>query len=316
MIIHSKVERRAGQALILLLAAAMVALAGCTPQIDTPAQQPPESSTPPGTPPEQAVENDEARTTSHTPGKTGAERREAPVQSSGEASEQAAHPLSMQRSSKLLAHDAARPVPQPLDPNIVWPVEPTDRENYAALDDNPVRLVREHPVSTFSIDVDTGAYANVRRFLNHGQLPPTDAVRIEELINYFSYEYPLPGNRDTPFSISTEMAAAPWNDEALLLSVGIRGYEPDAEQRPPANLVFLLDVSGSMNSQDKLPLLKNAFRLLTRRLSGDDRVSIVVYAGASGLVLEPTAGDQQARILAALDRLHAGGSTNGGDGPP
>jgi Ca-activated chloride channel family protein len=265
-------------------------------------------------PPEQAVENDEARETTHTPGNAGPERHEAPAQTSGAASEQVAASLSMQRSHKLLAQDAARPVPQPLDPNIVWPVEPTDRENYAALDDNPVRLVHEHPVSTFSIDVDTGAYANVRRFLNQGRLPPTDAVRIEELINYFSYDYPLPRHRETPFSISTEMAAAPWNDEALLLSVGIRGYELDAEQRPPANLVFLLDVSGSMNSQDKLPLLKNAFRLLTRRLTGDDRVSIVVYAGASGLVLEPTAGDEQARILAALDRLHAGGSTNGGDG--
>jgi Ca-activated chloride channel family protein len=187
-------------------------------------------------------------------------------------------------------------------------------ERYQHLDDNPVRLVAEEPVSTFSIDVDTGAYANVRRFLNAGQLPPQDAVRVEEMINYFDYQYAPPQSRETPFSVSTEVAPAPWNAQALLLKVGVKGFEIAASERPPANLVFLIDVSGSMQTPDKLPLLKNAFRLLTDQLTARDRVSMVVYAGSSGVVLEPTAGDQKFRIREAIDRLEAGGSTNGAEG--
>ncbi|HVF18324.1 MAG TPA: VWA domain-containing protein [Steroidobacteraceae bacterium] len=190
----------------------------------------------------------------------------------------------------------------------------TNTERYQHLDENPVRLVHEHPVSTFSIDVDTGAYANVRRFLNDGQLPPQDAVRIEEMINYFDYEYAPPATRDTPFRVATELSPAPWNEEALLLKVGIKGFDIAAKDRPPANLVFLIDVSGSMQSPDKLPLLKNAFRLLTDQLTAHDRVSMVVYAGSSGVVLEPTAGDQKHKIREAIDRLEAGGSTNGAEG--
>ncbi len=187
-------------------------------------------------------------------------------------------------------------------------------ERYEHLNDNPVKLAAEHPVSTFSIDVDTGAYANVRRYLNGGQLPPQDAVRVEELVNYFDYDYTAPTTRDTPFSVTTDLATAPWNSEALLLRIGIKGYEVPAEQRPAANLVFLIDVSGSMQSPDKLPLLKNAFRLLTHQLTAKDRVSLVVYAGSSGVVLEPTAGNEQRKILAAIERLEAGGSTNGAAG--
>jgi Ca-activated chloride channel homolog len=189
-----------------------------------------------------------------------------------------------------------------------------DTERYQHQQDNPVRLVVEHPVSTFSIDVDTGAYANVRRFLNEGRLPPQDAVRVEEMINYFDYDYAPPSNRETPFRVSTEVAPAPWNASALLLSVGIKGFEVAPEQRPAANLVFLIDVSGSMNSPDKLPLLKKAFRLLTEQLTARDRVSMVVYAGSTGVVLEPTRGDQKHRIYEALERLSAGGSTNGASG--
>jgi Ca-activated chloride channel family protein len=194
------------------------------------------------------------------------------------------------------------------------PMPSQDAERYAALDDNPVHRVAEQPVSTFSIDVDTGAYANVRRFLNAGQLPPEDAVRVEEMLNYFDYSYPAPTTRSTPFRVSTELARTPWNPESMLLKVGIKGFEVPAEDRPPANLVFLIDVSGSMQSPDKLPLLKNAFRLLTQQLSHRDRVSMVVYAGASGVVLEPTAGDHKRRILDAIAQLEAGGSTNGADG--
>ena len=191
---------------------------------------------------------------------------------------------------------------------------PQNTERYDAINDNPVHRVAEQPVSTFSIDVDTGAYANVRRFLTAGQLPPEDAVRVEEMLNYFDYSYPAPATRATPFRVSTELGLTPWNPDSLLLKVGIKGYSVPATERPAANLVFLIDVSGSMQSPDKLPLLKNAFRLLTQQLSSRDRISMVVYAGASGVVLEPTAGDHKQRILDAIAQLEAGGSTNGADG--
>jgi Ca-activated chloride channel family protein len=192
--------------------------------------------------------------------------------------------------------------------------QPTNTERYEHNDDNPVHRVAEQPVSTFSIDVDTGAYANVRRFLTDGQLPPQDAVRVEEMINYFDYRYAPPASRDVPFRVATEVAPAPWNSQALLMKIGIKGFEVAAAERPPANLVFLIDVSGSMQSPDKLPLLKNAFRLLTDQMTARDRVSMVVYAGSSGVVLEPTPGDQKHKIREAIDRLEAGGSTNGAEG--
>ncbi|MDG4554986.1 MAG: VWA domain-containing protein [Candidatus Competibacter sp.] len=194
------------------------------------------------------------------------------------------------------------------------PSEPTDREKYAQIEDNPVKRAAEQPVSTFSIDVDTGAYANVRRFLKAGRLPPRDAVRVEELINYFDYDYPPPDDREPPFRVNTELAPTPWNSQTLLLAVGIKGYELPRTQLPPANLVFLIDVSGSMNSADKIGLLKPALKLLVRQLRPKDKVAIAVYAGAAGMVLEPTPGNQKAKIEAALDQLAAGGSTNGGAG--
>jgi Ca-activated chloride channel homolog len=189
---------------------------------------------------------------------------------------------------------------------------PADRERYDGREVSQVHLVRDEPVSTFSVDVDTGAYANVRRFLSSGQTPPAAAVRTEEMINYFRYDYPLPESRATPFSVSTDVMVTPWNPETWLLRIGLRGYDLPRASRPPANLVFLLDVSGSMNSPDKLPLVKTALRGLTNDLSQRDRVSIVVYAGAAGLVLEPT--NDPERIARALDRLSAGGSTAGGAG--
>ncbi len=192
--------------------------------------------------------------------------------------------------------------------------QPTNTEQYEHHSDNPVHRAAEQPVSTFSIDVDTGAYANVRRFLNDGQLPPQDAVRVEEMINYFDYQYAQPADRSIPFKVATELTHAPWNSEAWLLRIGIKGFEVSASERPPANLVFLIDVSGSMYSPDKLPLLKNAFRLLTDQLTARDRVSMVVYAGSSGVVLEPTPGDQKHKIREAINRLEASGSTNGAEG--
>ena len=186
-------------------------------------------------------------------------------------------------------------------------------EKYANLDPNPIRRVAEAPVSTFSVDVDTGSYANVRRYLSQGQLPPQDAVRVEELINNFDYAYQVPRDRSQPFAVLTEMAPTPWNAKTHLLHVGIQGWKP--ESKPVgSNLVFLVDVSGSMQDPDKLPLVKSALKMLLGELGAKDRISLVVYAGASGVVLEPTPGNEQAKIAAALDRLEAGGSTNGGEG--
>jgi Ca-activated chloride channel family protein len=194
------------------------------------------------------------------------------------------------------------------------PAEPLNRENYAHFTDNPLQRVNEDPFSTFSIDVDTGAYSNMRRMLNAGNRPLKDAIRTEELINYFSYDYPRPKKGSTPFSIITEVGPSPWNTHTHLLHIGVQGYDVPRAQLPASNLVFLVDVSGSMQSPDKLELLKSALRLLVRELKADDRVSLVVYAGASGVVLKPTAGDQAATISAALDALTAGGSTNGAAG--
>jgi Ca-activated chloride channel family protein len=186
-------------------------------------------------------------------------------------------------------------------------------EAYSHIDENPFFEVARAPLSTFSIDVDTASYSNTRRFLRDGQLPPKDAVRIEELINYFSYDYPQPSN-DAPFSINAEVSACPWNAKHRLVHIGLQGKRVHKEDLPPANLVFLLDVSGSMNSPDKLPLVKSSLRMLAEQLSARDRISIVVYAGSSGLVLPSTPGDRRGEILAALDALEAGGSTNGGEG--
>ncbi|MDT4898394.1 MAG: Ca-activated chloride channel [Acidobacteriota bacterium] len=186
-------------------------------------------------------------------------------------------------------------------------------EQYSHIDENPFLEVARAPLSTFSIDVDTASYSNTRRFLKDGQLPPKDAVRIEELINYFSYDYPQPVG-DAPFSVTAEISAAPWNPSHRLVHIGLQGKRIATENLPPANLVFLLDVSGSMNEERKLPLVKSAMRMLAEQLTARDRVAMVVYAGSSGLVLPATAGDRKGEILAAIDRLEAGGSTNGGEG--
>ena len=201
-----------------------------------------------------------------------------------------------------------------LPPDFRHPREPLYRERYQRPDDHRVVRVTEQPVSTFSIDVDTGSYSVMRRWLNQGQLPPEDAVRVEELINYFDYAYPLPERSAEPFLVSTEIAPAPWNGATHLLRIGIKGYQVPATQLPASNLVFLIDVSGSMRSADKLPLLKQALGMLVQSLDANDNISMVVYAGASGVVLNPTAGDQKAAILTALQQLEAGGSTNGAAG--
>ncbi len=194
------------------------------------------------------------------------------------------------------------------------PSEPVNRENYKHFDDNRIKLVAEAPVSTFSIDVDTGSYSNVRRMINNGQLPREDAVRVEELVNYFSYDYPLPDNSETPFAVTTEVGVTPWNPETHLVHIGIKGFDIKQDELPASNLVFLVDVSGSMKSPNKLGLLKSALKLLSKQMRAKDSISIVVYAGASGVVLEPVAGNETAMISQALDELTAGGRTNGAAG--
>ena len=188
-----------------------------------------------------------------------------------------------------------------------------NREGYANIDEPGFAAVTSTPLSTFSIDVDTAAYANVRRFLRSGSIPPAGAVRIEELINYFDYDYPPPA-ADAPFGITTEIGDAPWAQGRRLAHIGIRSTPIGTADLPPHNLVFLLDVSGSMNQPDKLPLLKQALGLLVGELRAQDHVSVVVYAGAAGTVLPPTSGAEKATVLDSLERLEAGGSTAGGAG--
>ncbi|WP_083200448.1 vWA domain-containing protein [Thauera phenolivorans] len=202
--------------------------------------------------------------------------------------------------------------PRPLPPAMRVP-PPEARERYQPLQTNPVRLAREHPVSTFSVDVDTGSYANVRRMLVGGQLPPRDAVRVEEMINYFPYDYA--GPRDGhPFAVHVARVASPWREGAQLLRIAIKGEDRARAQLPPSNLVFLVDVSGSMGSPDKLPLLKSSLKLLAARLRPQDRLSLVTYASGTELVLPATPGSDKARIVDAIDALRAGGATAGASG--
>lgn len=194
-----------------------------------------------------------------------------------------------------------------------WPTPAGEnRERYKGEDVAAVQAVADAPVSTFGIDVDTGSYANVRRMLNEAEMPPQAAVRTEEMLNYFRYDYPAPASRSQPFTVSADMTTTPWNTETRLLRIGLRGYDVARSERPAANLVFLVDVSGSMNSIDKLPLVQCSLALLANQLNPRDRVSIVAYAGAAGLVLPPTSN--RAQLLDALGRLNAGGSTAGAEG--
>jgi len=204
-------------------------------------------------------------------------------------------------------------VPSPFSAASRLPAEALQNESYAPIREVEFVTARENPLSTFSIDVDTASYSNVRRFLEQEMTPPADAIRTEELINYFRYDYPQPSGENA-FSVNLEMNRALWNPEHELVRVGLKGREISAEGRGPANLVFLVDVSGSMNSPDKLPLLQRSFSALVENLSDDDRVAIVTYAGPSGLVLDSTQGKAKREILGAIANLRSGGSTNGSGG--
>jgi Ca-activated chloride channel homolog len=220
---------------------------------------------------------------------------------------------------RLSAGNMIAPAAPPPPPGM--PGAPRDRitrpsfntEAYDRIEDNPFKSVADNPLATFSVDVDTAAYANMRRFLDQNQLPPKDAVRIEELINYFSYDYGQPSGQ-RPIAVYAEAAAAPWKPEHRLVRIAVKARDIEAGRRPPSNLVFLIDVSGSMEDANKLPLLKSALKLLVDKLGENDRVTIAVYAGNSGLALQPTRGDRKDIISQALDRLRAGGSTNGASG--
>lgn len=189
----------------------------------------------------------------------------------------------------------------------------TNTESYAGLEENPFESPLKEPLSTFSIDVDNASYTNIRRFINEGQKVPKDAVRVEEMINFFKYKYPQPDG-EHPFSINTEYSDCPWNKNSGLLKIGLQGKDVPMVNLPATNLVFLVDVSGSMDEPNKLPLLKESMKILVKELRSIDKVSIVVYAGSAGVVLEPTSGDNKDEIIDAFDDLHAGGSTAGGEG--
>jgi Ca-activated chloride channel homolog len=235
----------------------------------------------------------------------------------------ASSPPVMARMKQAAADDMPPPVAiseqepeEKIDSRYGWypvPMTPAQSEKYAAEKEGKAKLVAIEPVSTFAVDVDTGSYANMRRYLNKGQLPPADSVRVEEWLNYFHYNYPQPADKAVPFSVSTEVAKTPWNKKSYLLKVGLQGYDVARSERPAANLVFLLDISGSMNEPDKLPLMIAGMKMLTEALTPNDRVAIVTYAGETGVALASTRVDVngRARIRKVLDSLGAGGSTAG-----
>ena len=193
-------------------------------------------------------------------------------------------------------------------------LQPQNRDKFEKTDPNPLKLTQQEPVSTFSVDVDTASYSFMRASINRNVLPPKDSVRVEEMVNYFPYAYQGPASREAPFKANVTTMPTPWNTNTRLVHIGIKGFDIPKQAKPHSNLVFLLDTSGSMNAPNKLPLLKNSFKLLLSTLSPDDTISIVAYAGSAGTVLKPTKAKDMNKILAALDRLQAGGSTSGGEG--
>ncbi len=248
-------------------------------------------------------------------GYTGREREEAVVTARQQRSNQ-------RQNSKVAAMPLpmAPPPPPPPPPGAPSPmiggfVAPEqDRETYPGASANPIRQVADAPVSTFSIDVDTAAYSNVRRKLNIGYLPPQDSVRVEEMLNYFDYGYQRPATLSEPFAVSTTIVPSPWSNDRKLMHIGVQGYEIPTDRLPPLNLVLLIDTSGSMTSPDRLPMAKRAMDMLIEKMGSRDRIAIVAYAGSAGAVLKPVDGSQKLRIRCALDHLSAGGSTAGGEG--
>jgi Ca-activated chloride channel family protein len=224
-----------------------------------------------------------------------------------------AAPKQMAAPGGVVQNEAFLAAPSPADAMVVRPTEPSG-DAFSKFTESPVKVVKTDPVSTFSIDVDTASYAYVRRSLTEGWVPEPDAVRLEELINYFNYNYPAPADASVPFKPTVSVYPTPWNGKTQIVQIGIKGYVPEVTEDKPSNLVFLIDTSGSMDEPDKLPLLKRAFALLVDQLGANDTISIVAYAGSAGVVLEPTKATEKARILGALENLSAGGSTAGAEG--
>jgi len=253
---------------------------------------------------EEPREDEELRREAQTqPPKT----KEAAVLTESEADSVVVTGTRLQRESSSFS---IRPIAQsfPAPP-------PVNQEQYDNGETNPVKLVRKEPVSTFSADVDTASYGVMRRYLQgSNQLPPPQSVRVEEMLNYFTYNYQITDQRDTPFQPTTWVTPTPWNEDTKLMHIGIKGYDLKPEQTPDSNIVLLIDVSGSMQSAEKLPLVKKSIELMVNEMDEDDTISMVVYAGAAGIVLEPTPGSQKSKILGALNDLKAGGSTAGGAG--
>ncbi|WP_299642184.1 VWA domain-containing protein [Devosia sp.] len=241
----------------------------------------------------------------------------APAAPMAEMRQMAASPKLMaapnQAAGAIQESFAMAPAPAAVDATIAKPTDPSGNE-FTRFTESPVKIVKTEPVSTFSIDVDTAAYAYVRRALTEGWVPEPDAVRLEELINYFHYSYPAPTDATTPFKPTISIYPAPWNAKTQIMQIGIKGYVPPVSEDKPSNLVFLIDTSGSMDEPDKLPLLKRAFALLVDQLGANDTISIVAYAGSAGVVLEPTKASEKAKIIGALENLAAGGSTAGAEG--
>ncbi|WP_439601086.1 vWA domain-containing protein [Devosia sp.] len=222
-------------------------------------------------------------------------------------------PKQMAAPGGVVQNEAFMAAPSPADAMVARPTEPSG-DAFSKFTESPVKVVKTDPVSTFSIDVDTASYAYVRRSLTEGWVPEPDAVRLEELINYFNYDYPAPADASVPFKPTVSVYPTPWNGKTQIVQIGIKGYVPAATEDKASNLVFLIDTSGSMDEPDKLPLLKRAFALLVDQLGANDTISIVAYAGSAGVVLEPTKATEKAKIIGALENLSAGGSTAGAEG--
>ncbi|MEO1161311.1 MAG: von Willebrand factor type A domain-containing protein, partial [Pseudomonadota bacterium] len=307
----------AGGASIAVLAVAVVGIDHIRPDI---------ASTPLETKLDQAAPADEtdavaaltdsspvARLEENMPKTTEARKQQPNAALLSKRENEAVRSLSRQIVGGVVANEPASGL-RSRDDAVVQQYRDQGRDRFSDITPNPLKVVAKDPVSTFSIDVDTASYAFVRNALNNGLLPQKDAVRVEEMINYFDYDYEAPESRSEPFRANVSVMPTPWNTNTKLLRIGIKGFELPKTEAPKANLVFLIDTSGSMNAPDKLPLLRNSFKLLLSSLKPDDTVSIVTYAGSAGTVLEPTRVADRNKILSALERLNAGGSTAGAEG--
>lgn len=303
---------------VLVLQPALFSRPAVPPSVSEPAARPAPKAEAKSDAPVAAKSTADALQSPAPPAPAAAPAAETPAQVAGSAADGAADGVAGRAAMAAPPPGAAAPtdggaLPAPA-PDLARAAPLPDTEAYANADANPVKIVAEAPVSTFSIDVDTASYAVVRSSLEAGALPPADAVRVEEMVNYFPYSYPAPKAGEAPFRASVSLFQTPWNKGTELLRIGLQGALPAISDRPPLNLVFLVDTSGSMEDASKLPLLRQSLRLMLGKLRPEDRVAIVTYAGSAGLVLEPTPASDRAAILGALDRLQAGGSTAGQEG--